>query len=340
MKSNINLIERVLKTIRNYEMIKPGDAVLAAVSGGPDSVFLLRALSALKNKLRIKKIVVCHMDHGLRAEESTLDAEFVKRLAADSGMEFYCRKANLAGVKSKKLSTEELAREARYAFYDECAKKTGAGVVATGHTLDDQAETVLMRIVKGASLKGAVGILPVRQSGGLKFIRPLLEIEKAGITEFLDAEGDDYRIDRTNLENIYFRNVVRSQIMPFLAKYNPKIKRALSNFAEHLREDFEFIESHRRSASGAISAGESGAVELALKDLLVQPRALQKEMLRDALDKAGGEVKRLSFRHWKDLENFLRHNRKGNSLDLPGDIRVTRTGSMIVFKKRDTSPIG
>lgn len=327
-----NLIERVLKTIRNYEMVAPGETVLAAVSGGPDSMFLLHALSALKNKLKIKELSVCHLDHGLRGDASASDAEFVKRLAQDAGMDYYQKKVDLAGARSRKLSTEELAREARYVFYAECAARSGASAVATGHTLDDQAETVIMRIVKGASLKGVVGIPPVRHSGGIKFVRPLLEIEKPNIVAYLDGKGIGYRIDRTNLKNIYFRNVVRSEILPFLAKYNPRIKRALSNFAEHLREDFEFIDSRRGEASGIIGAeGRNGEVSVQLKDLVVQPRALQKEILRDALEKAGGDVKRLSFRHWKDAESFIREKRSGSSMDLPGGIRITRTGQALVF---------
>ena len=330
-----NLIERVLKTIRNYEMVKPGDRVMAAVSGGPDSVFLLHALIALKNKLKLTKVTACHLDHGLRGHDAALDAEFVKRIASAASVEYYHGKVGLAGVKSKKLSPEELARETRYAFYGECVRRSGITTVATGHTLDDQAETVLMRIVKGASLKGAAGILPVRRGEGVKFIRPMLEIEKAEIIKYLDGEGIEYCIDRTNLENIYFRNVVRNEILPFLAKYNPRIKRSLFNFAGHLREDFEFIENHRKAvAPGMICSGKNLEVSIGLKDIVVQPKALQKEILRDALEKAGGEVKRLSFRHWKDLESFIRDKRTGDSIDLPGDIRITRTNQSLIFAPR------
>ncbi len=326
------LIERVLKTVRNYRMIAPGDTVLAAVSGGPDSVFLLRVLLALRNKLKIKKIAVCHLDHGLRGEDSAADADFVKKLAEDLSLEYYHGWADLARGASKKLSTEERARQARYAFYGNCAARSGANVVATGHTLDDQAETVLMRIVKGSSLKGAVGILPVRQQDNIRFIRPLIELEKSEITGFLEKAGACYRIDRTNLESIYFRNVVRREILPFLAKYNPRIKRALSSFAEHLREDYEFIESCKGRFFENIGVGKDGEVILPLKEIVIQPKALQKEIFRDALGRAGGDIKRLTFRHWKDLERFVRDKRSGDSMDLPGAIRVERTGQDLVFR--------
>jgi len=328
-----NLIEQVLKTARSYEMFKPGDTVLAAVSGGPDSVFLLHALKNLKNKLKLKKIAVCNLDHGLRADESKEDSTFVKKLAAELGFEFIHKTIDLKKIARKGISTEEAAREERYKFFQEAATKTGADVLATGHTLDDQAETILMRFIKGAALKGIVGIAPVKEFGGLKVIRPLIELEKSEILSYLDDSGIGYRIDRTNAEPIYFRNVVRSQILPFLEKYNPKLKRSLFNLAEHLREDFDFIERAKSSIKGNRSDPDATLVEIRLKDIAVQPGALQKEIFRDLMEDAGGEVKRLSFRHWKELEALIRQKSSGNSVDLPGGVRVTRFADRIVFSK-------
>ena len=174
-----NLIERVLKTIRNYEMLKPDDTVLVAVSGGPDSVFLLQALGHLKSKLKLKKLVVCNLDHGIRGKESGEDSLFVKKITEDLNLGFIHKKIDLSKKRSKGLSTEEIAREERYKFFNDAAGAVKADVVATGHTLDDHAETILMRIIKGASLKGVIGISPVREEGSLKIIRPLFELEKA-----------------------------------------------------------------------------------------------------------------------------------------------------------------
>ena len=328
-----NLIERVLKTIRNYEMLKPGDTVLVAVSGGPDSVFLLKVLADLKTKLKLNKLVVCNLDHGIRGKESSEDSLFVKKITEDLNLGFIHKKIDLSKKRSKDLSTEEIAREERYKFFNDAARAVKADVVATGHTLDDQAETILMRIIKGASLKGIIGISPVREEGSLKIIRPLFELEKGEIERHLDERGLEYRVDSTNAAPIYFRNVIRKDIIPFLEKYNPRVKRALCSLAEHLREDFEFINEAKSTVSHfARSAGAS--LEIKLKDLAIQPKALQKEIVRDALDKIGGEVKRLNFRHWKEMEQFIKHKRKGSSIDLPGDIRVTRTASSLVFHSR------
>jgi len=328
-----NLIERVLKTVRDYDMLKPDDTVLAAVSGGPDSVFLLYVLDALKRKLKMRKLAVCNLDHGLRGDESREDSLFVKRLAAKMGLKFIHKKIKLNDHRSGDLSPEELGREARYKFFRDAADKAGASVIATGHTLDDQAETVLMRFIKGASLKGIVGISPVRADGKLSVIRPLLELEKEEIKKFLHDRDISYRTDHTNLEPIYFRNVVRQEIIPFLERFNPRLKKALFNLAEHLREDFEFIETEREKNKGLALRTKEGEVVVRLIDIIVQPRALQKEVLRDSLEKAGGAVKKLSFKHWKEIENLIKYKRRGNSVDLPGSIRVTRTEKSLVFHK-------
>ncbi|MFA6142698.1 MAG: tRNA lysidine(34) synthetase TilS [Candidatus Omnitrophota bacterium] len=328
---NDNLTERILKTARNYSMLKPGDVVLAAVSGGPDSVYMLNALLRLKNKFRVKEVIVCNMDHGLRGKESKEDSLFVKRLAKELGLKFIYKKLALKGKHHKELSLEEMAREKRYDFFKKAAHGAGANVIATGHTLDDQAETVLMRLIKGSSLKGIVGISPVREEAGLMFIRPLIEIEKAEIMQCLEASGTEHRIDRTNLEDIYFRNIVRGKIIPFLEKYNPRLKRVLFNLAEHLREDFEFITDAKNEAGRGTIKSDGKSVKIDLKDIAVQPRTIQKEILRDMLDKSGGLVKKLSFRHWKEMETLIRHKGKGRSIDLPGGIRITKTDRSLIF---------
>jgi tRNA(Ile)-lysidine synthase len=329
-----NLIERVLKTVRNYNMLKPDDTVLVAVSGGPDSVFLLLALRFLQTKLKLKKLIVCNLDHGIRGKESDEDSGFVKKMAEDLDLSFVHKRIDLLKEKSKKLSTEEAAREERYRFFNEAAGTAKAEVIVTGHTLDDQAETILMRLIKGASLKGIVGISPVRDDHGIRIARPLFELEKNEIEKYLDERGIAYRIDSSNKEHIYFRNIVRSQILPYLEKYNPRIKRVLCSMAEHLREDFEFIKEAKCRVRGQGSRGKSGSIEVKLKDIVIQPKALQKEILRDCLEKAGGEVKRLSFRHWKEVEQLIVRKGKGSALDLPGDIRIARTATSLVFQKR------
>ncbi len=321
---NLKLIEKALKTIRHYEMLKPGDRVLAAVSGGPDSVFLLHALNHLKKKLDIE-LFACNLDHGLRGEESRADSSFVAGLSKKLGIRLVQEKADLLNRKDRNLSTEESARLVRYGFFRNAARRLGANVVATGHTLDDQAETVLMRLIKGSSSKGVCGIPPVRdESAGLRVIRPLIELEKDEVLGYLNDNSIDFCIDSTNLEDIYFRNIVRRDIVPFLERFNPRLKLALSNFAGHLREDMEFIRAETAKRPKGTLTDKTGVLRLNLKDIAVQPRALMKEIMRDALEASGADMKKLSYKHWKAIENFIRYKRKGSFIDLPGGIRIAR----------------
>ncbi|MFC1576721.1 tRNA lysidine(34) synthetase TilS [Candidatus Omnitrophota bacterium] len=317
------LLEQVLRTIRSYEMIDPGETVLVCVSGGPDSVFLLLAMMKLRRKLKIK-VCACNLDHGLRAKESAGDSRFAIGLARKLGIEILHKKIKLKGVRSERISTEEIARKERYNFYAEAAKKTGARTIATGHTLDDQAETVLMRIIKGSSLKGAAGIPPVRGFGSSRIIRPLIEIQKKDIAGWIKREKIPFRADSTNETDLYFRNIVRRKIIPYLERHNPRLKRSLFNFAQHVREDLDFISSAKANAAPK-SSKRDGRIEIPLKDIAIQPKALQKEILRDALKEAGGLIKKLTYRHWKDAEVLIRQKKKGALMDLPGGVRLKRT---------------
>ncbi len=329
---NTLLYRKVEETIRRHEMLKKGDRVLVGVSGGPDSLFLLQALYNMKDIIGIQ-LFVANMDHGIRGAASRADSEFVKRFSKKLGLKCAYKKLPLSKKKTaKKLSTEETLREKRYVFFKETAKSLRANVLATGHTMDDQAETVLMRVVKGATIKGLIGILPKRMEGSLAVIRPLIDIEKGTILSFLKENGISFRSDHTNNDEKFFRNKVRIKIIPYLCKYNPRLKRSLCLMAESLREDRAFIEEEKRKRD--IIRKNGNYVSIKLKDIVVQPRTLQREILRDAMIRSGGLVKKLTYRHWKDMDNFLRFKRKGQSMDLPGGIVLRREEDIISLRAR------
>ncbi|MCQ9206329.1 MAG: tRNA lysidine(34) synthetase TilS [Omnitrophica bacterium] len=322
---------KILNTISYYGMLEKGEKVLVGVSGGPDSVFLMRILDKLKARLDIR-LSVAHIDHGIRGAASSRDAEFVKNLAKTLGIKFLYKKLKPPQKAKSMFSLEERLREERYDFFKNAAVKLGIRTVATAHTLDDQAETVLMRILKGATLRGVVGIHPVRIDKKVKFIRPLLEIEKKEILEYLRTKRIPFRIDATNAENKFLRNNIRNRIIPYLEKINPRLKRSLSNLAESLRGDFEFIEEEAKKLKPAIRSGKHLRYVL-LRDILLQPKALQKEILREAFRLAGGNIKKLTFRHWKDIDYFFRTKSTGKSLDLPGGVKVTKAVDRLLFTR-------
>lgn len=317
-------------------MVEEDQHVLVAVSGGPDSVFLFYALYELKDKLKVK-LSIANLDHSIRGRASKIDSEFVRHLSESFNTPFIHKKLDARVYKNKELSKEEVARKYRYEFLVKSARKHGMDAIATGHTLDDHVETILMRIIKGTTLRGIMGIPRVRPEGGIKVIRPLLDLTKQDIEDFLKVNSIPYRTDHTNLQEIYFRNRVRNRILPYLSRYNPRIKYALTNLAENLREDFEFIEEER-SKRRLPFYSQRGRIALKLKDIIVQPKALQREVIKDALSKSGSNIKKLSYKHWKDVDNFIRLRHKGKSIDLPGGVRIKKAEDSLVFFKPNDSP--
>ncbi len=329
MTTDIKLYKKVEETVLRRDMLREGERVVAGVSGGPDSVFLLYAIVHLRKRLGLE-VFVANVDHGLRGRASRTDSEFTRGLAEKLGLIcIHTRIEHKKGGAGKRLSVEEYFRERRYNFFVSACQELRADAIATGHTLDDQAETVMMRILKGSTVKGLSGVAPVGRRAGLKVVRPLIEMEKEEIVCFLTESGIPYRVDRTNRDEKYLRNAVRLSVMPFLSGYNPKLKRSLARMADSLREDRAFIESEKRKKALLKKDGSCCVIEL--KDIVVQPSALRREILRDAIISSGASVKKLTYRHWKEMDHFLRHKRKGQSMDLPGGVTLRREKTAIRF---------
>jgi tRNA(Ile)-lysidine synthase len=327
---SMDLTKTVLTSLRYYGMSRKGDKVMVAVSGGPDSVCLLHILNRIKDSLGIK-LSVAHLDHGIRGSESRRDAGFVKRLAKKEGLPFFSKRIRSPGGRSG-LSLEEALRAKRYEFLKRSCKKAHAHVLATAHTLDDQAETVLMRVLKGSSMKGLVGIHPVFYDGDLRIIRPLIQTEKQEILTYCADQRIGYRTDRTNRENRFLRNRIRNRIIPYLESVNPRLKRTLSQIADSLREDFAFIEAEKKKKSRMVRRGKGGA-SILLCDIVFQPKALQREIMREALMRSGANIKRLTFRHWKDIDTLIREKAKGKSMHVPGGLRIRKTRDRLIISK-------
>ena len=215
------LEEKILQTIEKFDMLSFNDRILIGLSGGPDSVTLLNVLLSFKKKYNLS-FFIAHLDHMLRGEESDKDVSFVKNLAQELGLLCEVKSCNLKEIVQKEhLSLEETAREYRYKFYYETAKKIQANKIALGHNADDQVETVLMRFLRGSGLEGLMGIPPVRG----KIIRPLIECSREEIEEYCQDHKIGYRIDSSNKEVVYFRNKIRLELLPLLSKdYNKNIK--------------------------------------------------------------------------------------------------------------------
>jgi tRNA(Ile)-lysidine synthase len=326
------MLKRVRKTVNDCLLLEPGDHVLVAVSGGADSVALLRALMRLSHEYKLK-LTTAHLNHGLRGIEADEDERFVSTLCAGIGMECLCKTIDVGALKiGKGQSTEEVGREERYRFLDEAAKHCGATKIATGHHREDQAETLLMNLLRGSGLEGLKGILPVR---GGRIIRPLLHVAKADILTFLKREGLSYREDSSNLSPLFLRNRIRHDLIPVLTAYNPGIVEGLSRTADIIRREDDCLQSavcdllHRE---GIIPGEAQNIIPLPL--FMGLHEALKGRLIKSLLEAASSSGRGIACRHIEAVLNLARATvRNRASLDLPGLIRVEKKeGSLRISK--------
>jgi tRNA(Ile)-lysidine synthase len=228
--------EKVLQYIRERDLLHAGDRVAVAVSGGADSVALLRVLLALRAELGIV-LFVAHFNHQLRGADSDADERFVADLASRHHLQFFTGRADVRQhASSHKLSLEHAARELRYKWLTDLAKQQRLDAVATAHNSDDQAETVLMKFLRGAGTRGLAGIHPILTRGSIRIIRPLLETERSEVECYLHALNQPWREDHTNQDTQFTRNRIRHELLPLLERdYNPGIRRLLAESAEVAR---------------------------------------------------------------------------------------------------------
>lgn len=324
------LILQIKKTIKEWNMLSRGDTVIAAVSGGADSVVMLNLLLELREELGLK-VVVAHMDHGLRGAESRRDLEFVKALAKSLGLEFVSKRLAKGELKSMEGSPQDAARKLRYSFLEETAKRFKASKVATGHTLDDQAETVLMRLMKGSSLSGLTGIPPVRSV----FIRPLIETSREQIEGYAKAKGISFVTDSSNLTTKYLRNSIRLELIPFIEeKYKASIKETLARTALILSHDDDFLEKAAIKAFGSSLVGRSeDQVVLDRAKLVRLHSAISSRVFLRAVHALGVETD-AGAAHVAFFLEILKGKRPNASISLPGGMSVRREyGRMIISRE-------
>ncbi len=292
------MLNKLAGFMDRYQMVRPGDSVVCAVSGGADSMALLWAMYLLRDKLQIH-LYAAHFNHGLRGAESDRDEAFVRDFCAGYGIAFTC---GTGEVIAGKKGLEAAAREARYAFL-----RSLPGKIATAHTADDNAETVLMHLVRGTGLKGLGGIAPV--SGSV--VRPMLSVTREEVLAFLEEYRIPYVEDSTNAEDVFLRNRLRHNVLPLLKRENPTLTPNLSAMALRLRDDEAALEA---------AANDADANDVAALRAL-QP-AVRSRVLHKILLDAG--VKEPEAAHISALEKLVFSSKPSAKADFPGDITVTR----------------
>lgn len=323
------LLKRIRKTITDCSLLERGDHLLVAVSGGPDSVALLRAMVLLSSDYDLR-LTTAHLNHGLRGAEAQREEEFVRGLCAGMGIACICKTVDIRAVrKGKGMSLEEVGRDERYRFLDATAEICGARKIATGHHRDDQAETVLINLLRGSGLEGLKGIPPVRDG---RIIRPLLHVGRQEILEFLCREGLTYMTDSSNLSPLFLRNRIRHELIPELTlRYNPGIVEALSHTAEIIRREDDYLQDVVRQILNQweIVPGAT-EIRLPLASLLDLHEALQRRLIKCLLEAAAPPGYGIGFRHIDAVLAFTQRQRRHRaSLDLPGLIHVEREADFL-----------
>jgi tRNA(Ile)-lysidine synthase len=315
------MLERVRRYIEQHGMLRPGDRVIVAVSGGPDSTALLHVLYRLAPDFQVS-LHVFHLDHGVRGVESAEDAVYVRRLADRLGIPSTVVTLGPDVLKRMGGSFQANARAVRYAELEALARRLNATRVALGHNRDDQAETVLMRLLRGAGRQGLSGIPPMRTAGGITYIRPLLEIPRREIESYCAEHELQPRLDASNLKAEYLRNRIRLELLPMLAReYNPAISANLAQTASVLREEEHFLDGLAHEALERCRAQGEG-VALCSDRLLQEPLALARRVVRLAARMAAGGEYDLGLEAVTRVLEAARCREGSHRLHLPGGVEV------------------
>jgi tRNA(Ile)-lysidine synthase len=334
---------KVKNFIQKENLLSPGERILVAVSGGPDSVALLHLLYELREELGVD-LEVAHLQHGIRGEEAKQDARFVAELAELLKLPFHLKEIDLPRMKSNagKGNLEAWAREERYRFFADVVRERKLDKVAMAHTEDDQAETVLMWLLRGTGMKGLSGMSPLhhhRVAAGdsmetLTVIRPLIGVSKAEIVEYLEDRKLNYRLDRSNLDSSLLRNWIRLELLPKIQqRVGSGFSARLSRQAELLRDEDSFLAELARKSYESMCDSNG----LSLAALLREPEALQRRILRHWIGRTRGHLRGLEFVH---IDEFLRLMNEGppqGRLAIPGGWELVREYNRIKLSKASRS---
>lgn len=323
----MHILEKVKHTIHKHAMIQPEDSILVGLSGGADSVCLLTVLDRLKPEFGIT-LTALYFDHGLRPEETPDEIDFCRDLCGSLTVPFHVKKINvLEHAKANRLSKQESARELRYRTLRKLGAVFGTRKVALGHHADDQAETILMRLFRGTGPSGLAGIPPVRND----IIRPLIEIERRQIEQFLDAEGIGFMVDSSNLHDDYLRNRLRIHIMPAVKKLNRDVIKTMARAADICRDEERYFDLQvTKTLMKLITRKTDRSIELFLSPLETMDMVLLRRVLRRAIDETSG-LREISFSHIEELIHLIRTGKAGDRIYLPGERRAIKKYATVLI---------
>lgn len=324
------MYKKVLTYIEENNLIKSGDRILVALSGGPDSVCLLYILIKLRETLGIE-IGAAHLNHMLRGEDALGDEEYVNKLCKDLNIPCYIKQVDINKyARENKLSSEMAGRSVRYDFFDEIISKYGFNKIATAHNANDQAETILFRLMRGTGLEGLGGIKVSRDN---KIIRPILCLSRNEVEDYIEKEGLNPRIDKTNFEKVYNRNKIRLDILPYIKKhFNADIVQTLNRMSTLLQKDNDYLErsAYKYYEKNCLKSKEHFILK---KELFNEEEAITSRVIRNALTEYSKSNYDFEMKHISEIIHLARKN-SGKKIDLPNKIYAENIYGDIYIKKR------
>ncbi|MEY8001883.1 tRNA lysidine(34) synthetase TilS [Clostridium sp. Mt-5] len=326
------MIESVLNTIRKNAMFKSNDRVIVAVSGGPDSICLLHILYVLREELNIT-LFAAHVNHCLRGIEADKDELYVESFCKNLGIEFKSLKININDVaKKRNISCESAGREERYKFFKKLKAELKAQKIAIAHNANDQAETILMRIIRGAGLNGLIGIRPVRDN---IFVRPLIHNTRDEIEKYCNDNNLQPRIDKTNFQTVYSRNKIRLELIPYIQKnFNQDIIKVLNRFSDTIKVDNDYLEYISREKFKKYCDIKLEKVIIS-KEAFLEQEAILTRIIRFSLESAAKSLKDFEKVHIFSIIDIQKHS-TGKELMLPHNILAVNNYGDIIIRKNVT----
>ena len=325
--TSMELLKKAKRIIKKHSMLAQKERVLIGLSGGPDSVCLLHVLHKLKDDFKLD-LHALYIDHSLRPDEVPAEIRFCEILCENLTVPFITKSIDVKSyAQSQGMNRQEAARALRYMVFEETAYKINAHRIALGHTADDQAETLLMRLFRGSGPTGLSAIPPIR---GI-IIRPLIEIERAEIERFLEGEKIDFIVDSSNLKKDYLRNKIRSSLIPMIKEYNPAIIDTLSRTAAIFREENKYLEIIVvRTMMRLVSRKTDSRIEFFLSPVEVMDKVILRRVLRKAIEETKG-LRGISFTHIEDIIELIKSGKAGDRIYLPRGIRAIKKYSTFVL---------
>lgn len=322
--------EKVLETIKKYNLIENGDKIVIGVSGGPDSIALLNILFNIKKQEIIHfEIVVCHVNHMIR-KEAIDDEKFVESFCKQNQIACYIKRVEVEKIaKQEKIGTEELGRKVRYQFFNEILKQTNSTKIATAHNANDNAETVLMNIIRGSGITGLKGIEIKRDN----IIRPLRECTRNEIEKYCEDNHLNPRIDKTNFENLYTRNKVRNLLIPYIKEnFNPNIIEGINRLSDLALQEDQYLEKQvRETYNDLLEEKEKTCIALNLKKFNLLETVIKSRIVLYTINELFGTRKAIEKKHIEDIIKLCSNN-IGNKYLIPNKkIKILIKNKKIFF---------